>query len=157
MDTNEKLARLGQKYLFFTDHPELSPGAVSDSMDVSGMDVDFESPTIKEFPIREERWAEMDRRRIRAIVRKLRDAGLPIEKQAFGDDGIKILARVNEHLVLTAYAYGTCTMVDTAETERVEVLEIPDNIKEAYTVTKVVPKQKRVCAPLLKPSEIEAL
>lgn len=153
----EQLDRMEEKFNFFNLHPDLLPGHVPDTVDVSGMEVDYEVPNRGLFEDSNTYWDEISRRRVRAQVRKLRGMGLPIEKQAFGDDAIKVIARVNEHLALTLYLYGSCVMVDTDETERIEEVELPDNIREAYTVTKVVHKKKRVCAPLLGPSEIEAL
>lgn len=87
------------------------------------------------------------RRRVRAQVRVLRDAGATVHKRFDGTGDLRIGAEVDGQPI-GEWVWGWCHEEPSGETERVEALEVPDEIAKAYTVVKQVPVMKRVCTPI---------
>jgi hypothetical protein len=85
----------------------------------------------------------------------LRAVGLKIEKR-YGDDGDLTIIATPRGLdfEIRGYAYGYCQYVEGPK-ERVEVVEVPDEVKKSYTRIELVPKQERICVPLMTRGEME--
>jgi len=150
------IERLRQQLAVYEAHPELTP-YITTVMTGPGY---LELPPVdrERFPDPDERYAEEARIKVKAQARALRRAGFTIDKDLDDDGDLTIRAsRPDLDFRIHAYAGGYCKYVDTGLKERVEVIEVPEEIQKAYTRTVLEPKKQRVCAPLMTDAEVEAV